>query len=38
MILIWIMVEAYYRLRYGRIERVKAHPRRVWIKNSDRLN
>lgn len=35
MILIWIVVEAYYRIRYGKIEQVKAHPRRVWVKPPD---
>lgn len=35
MILFWIMVEAYYRIRHGRIERVRAHRRRAWIKKHD---
>ena len=29
---IWVEVEAYLRIRNGRIERVRAHVRRVWIK------
>jgi len=32
MMLIGIVVEAYYRVRYGRIERVRSHPRRQWVR------
>lgn len=31
--IIWIFVAAYNRIRYGKVETVRSHQRRVWIRD-----